>query len=178
MKITMTPIDKVLPYPGNPRVISEPAISKVAASLKEYGFRQPIVVDEAGVIIVGHTRLAGAQRLGLKMVPVHVAEGLTKHQITAYRIADNRTGEEAAWDYDLLANELGSVDASMEQLQSLTGFDAGELKRIIDAPSDDAGPDDFSSFGEDTATSHQCPKCGYEWNGSSKGDVSPVDDVT
>ena len=78
----------------------------MAASLKEFGFRQPIVVDGDGVIIAGHTRLLGAKRLGLKEVPVHVASGLTPEQVKAYRIADNRSAQETTWDLELLPLEL------------------------------------------------------------------------
>ena len=73
----------------------------VAASIREFGFRQPIVVDEKGVIVVGHTRYKAAITLGLEKVPVHVARGLTPEQIKAYRIADNKTADLAAWDLDL-----------------------------------------------------------------------------
>ena len=88
MQIELRPIDQVKPYPGNPRQNDE-AVDAVAASLKEFGFRQPIVVDADGVIIVGHTRYKAAQKLGLKQVPVHVATDLTPAQVKAYRIADN-----------------------------------------------------------------------------------------
>ena len=108
MKVELTEIGRVIPYARNPRK-NEAAIAKVAASIKEYGFRQPIVVDEEMVIIAGHTRLQAAQTLGLKKVPVHVATGLTQAQIKAYRLADNRTHEDAEWDEDLLAIELGEL---------------------------------------------------------------------
>ena len=92
MKISTIKIDDIVPYARNPRK-NKNAISKVMASLKEFGFRQPIVVDSDLVVIVGHTRLEAARQLGLKEVPVHIAEGLTKAQIKAYRIADNRTNQ-------------------------------------------------------------------------------------
>jgi hypothetical protein len=97
MKVELIEIGRVIPYARNPRR-NENAITKVAASIKEYGFRQPIVVDEEMVIIAGHTRLQAAQSLGLKKVPVHIADGLTLAQIKAYRLADNRTHEDAEWD--------------------------------------------------------------------------------
>jgi ParB/RepB/Spo0J family partition protein len=102
MKVELIEIGRVIPYARNPRR-NENAITKVAASIKEYGFRQPIVVDEEMVIIAGHTRLQAAQSLGLKKVPVHVADGLTQAQIKANRLADNRTHEDAEWDEELLA---------------------------------------------------------------------------
>lgn len=106
LKVETWSTDKVKPYKNNPRQIPQSAVDKVAASLKEFGWRQPIVVDKQGVIVVGHTRWMGAQALGMESVPVHVAKNLTAKQIKAYRIADNRVGEDSAWDTDLLKIEL------------------------------------------------------------------------
>ncbi len=128
MKVELIDIGRVVPYVRNPRR-NENAITKVAASIKEYGFRQPIVVDEELVIIAGHTRLQAAQSLGLKKVPVHIATGLTQAQIKAYRLADNRTHEDAEWDEELLAIELGELDELGFDLD-LTGFEAIELERV------------------------------------------------
>lgn len=129
MKVELVDIDRVLPYARNPRK-NEAAIAKVAASIKEYGFRQPIVVDEDMVIIAGHTRLQASQQLGLKKVPVHIATGLTPAQIKAYRLADNRTGEDAKWDEDLLAIELGELAEEGFDLD-LTGFEGVELEQLL-----------------------------------------------
>lgn len=129
--VTMWPIERVIPYARNPRK-NDHAVAKVAASLKEFGWRQPIVVDADGVIVVGHTRLKAAQSLGMAEVPVHIAHGLTAAQIKAYRIADNRTGEEASWDRDLLSLEI--ADLQMTELDlSLTGLDLPEITSL--APS-------------------------------------------
>ena len=87
-------------------------MGKVAASIKEFGFKQPIVVDAEGVIIAGHTRLLAAERLGLAEVPVLVADDLTPAQVKAYRLADNRTGQEATWDMELLGIELEDLAGS------------------------------------------------------------------
>ena len=94
MRIEQRPLDAVTPYAGNPRRISAAAVAAVAESIRRYGFRQPIVVDAEGMVIVGHTRLQAAQKLGLDSVPVHVAD-LTPAQAAAYRLGDNRTGEVA-----------------------------------------------------------------------------------
>lgn len=117
-------------------------MAKVAASLAEFGWRQPIVVDTANVVVVGHTRLMAAQQLGMTEVPVHVAEGLTANQIKAYRLADNRVHEEAEWDDELLALELGDLrDAGLDL--ALTGFDDDELARLtIDQTEGLTDPDD------------------------------------
>jgi ParB-like chromosome segregation protein Spo0J len=99
MEITLRPLSDIRPYFNNPR-INDPAVRAVAASIREFGFRQPIVVDVVGVIIVGHTRYLAAIELGLEKVPVHVASDLTPTQIRAYRIADNQTATLSRWDDD------------------------------------------------------------------------------
>jgi ParB-like chromosome segregation protein Spo0J len=129
MKIDQWPLSKVKPYPNNPR-INDGAVDAVAASLREFGFRQPIVVDAEGVIICGHTRWKAAHRLGLEKVPVHVAKDLTPEQIKAYRIADNQTASLAEWDYDLLPIELGELQAANYDL-GLLGFDQDELAKLL-----------------------------------------------
>jgi DNA modification methylase len=130
MKIELRKLSEIKPYPGNPRV-NDDAVAAVAASIREFGFRQPIVVDAEGVIIVGHTRYKAAQKLGLEKVPVHVATDLTPEQIKAYRIADNKTNELSAWNYDLLPIELGELQACNYDL-GLLGFDQDELARLLD----------------------------------------------
>src|SRR5215467_1715705 len=102
-------IEKVIPYARNSRKIPERAIDKVAASIKEFGWRQAIVVDKDGVIICGHTRLLAAKKLGWGQVAVHVADNLTPAQVKAYRLMDNRSHEEADWDLDLLGPELAEL---------------------------------------------------------------------
>ncbi|MEX0718071.1 MAG: DNA methyltransferase [Planctomycetaceae bacterium] len=130
MKIEQWKIADVKPYPGNPR-INDAAVDSVARSIEEFGFRQPIVVDEAGVIIVGHTRYKAAQKLGLDKVPVHVAKGLTPAQVKAYRLADNRTAEIAEWNYELLPIELADLKELDFDLD-LLGFSADDLAKIFD----------------------------------------------
>jgi len=130
MRIAQMPIGDLIPYARNARIISPDAVNKVAASLKEYGWRQPIVVDEQHVIIVGHTRLQAAHKLGLDTVPVHIAEGMSNAQVKAYRLADNRTGEQTEWDKDLLAIELGEFDMSMPEVAALTAFDVDEIEEL------------------------------------------------
>ena len=125
MKIEQRAVTKIYPYENNPRLNDE-AVDRVAASLREFGFRQPIVVDEHGVIIAGHTRWKAAQQLGIENVPVHVATGLTDAQIRAYRIADNQTATLADWDPDLLPVELAGLEA-MDFDLDLLGFTTDEL---------------------------------------------------
>lgn len=129
MKIQMWSVDRVVPYKRNPRRNDE-AVAKVATSIKEFGFKQPIVVDKDSVIIVGHTRLLAALRLGMKEVPVLVAVDLTPAQVKAYRLADNRVHEEAEWDEELLALELGDLSKLGFNLDA-TGFDADEINELL-----------------------------------------------
>ena len=125
MKVINTKIEKLIPYARNPRN-NQGAVDKVASSIKEFGFRQPIVVDPEYVVVAGHTRLLASQKLGLSEVPVHVAENLTEQQIKAFRLADNRTAEESEWDLELLKLELEEISHP-----STTGFDELELAEIL-----------------------------------------------
>jgi DNA modification methylase len=130
MEVKLVSIDDVRPYEKNPR-INDAAVDAVAASLREFGFRQPIVVDEAGVIIVGHTRWKAAKKLGLAKVPVHVATDLPPEKVKAYRIADNQTSTLAEWNLELLPIELKDLQAADFDL-SLLGFDADQLAKLLD----------------------------------------------
>src|SRR5258708_33457379 len=98
MQIEHRPLASIRPYENNPR-LNDDAVEAVARSIREFGFRQPIVVDEAGVIVVGHTRYKAAVKLSLDYVPVHVATDLSPEQVRAYRIADNKTADLAEGDY-------------------------------------------------------------------------------
>src|SRR6266849_10093532 len=130
MEITLTAIERITPYARNARKIPQQAIDKVAASIQEFGWRQPIVVDGQGVIICGHTRLLAAQKLGLDQAPVHVADNLTPAQVRAYRLLDNRSHEETDWDFDLLGLEMVELKDLAIDL-SLTGFDAREIDALL-----------------------------------------------
>jgi len=123
-------LEAIKPYEGNPR-INEAAVDAVAASMREFGVRQPVVVDENGVIICGHTRYKAAQKLGLAKVPVHVAKDLSEAKIRAYRIADNQTASIAEWDYELLPVELGRLRDMQFDLE-LLGFDSDVLAGLLD----------------------------------------------
>ena len=105
MNIVYKRVDEIIPYEKNPR-INDAAVDAVAQSIKEFGFRVPIVLDKNNVIITGHTRLRSAKSIGLTEVPCIIADNLTPEQVQAYRIADNKTGEIAEWNYDLLPIEL------------------------------------------------------------------------
>ena len=131
MKVKNTKIETILPYESNPRDNSA-AVAKVAESLNEYGWQQPIVVDENSVILAGHTRHLAAMSLGMKEVPVVTAEGLTEAQKKAYRIIDNKTSELAEWDKELLKSEFAALQELDFDLQ-LTGFDLEEITKLLKA---------------------------------------------
>ncbi len=120
MEVLQRPIREITPYENNPRN-NDSAVDAVAASIREFGWQQPIVVDKDGVIIAGHTRYKAAKKLHLKEVPVVVADNLTEEQIKAYRLADNKSGELAEWDFAALEEELAAIS---EIDMSAFGFDS------------------------------------------------------
>jgi DNA modification methylase len=130
MKIEIVDINTIKPYENNPRKLKDSAIEKVAKSIKEFGFRQPIVVDKEKIIVVGHTRYRASKKLGLTNVPITIADNLTPEQINAYRIADNRTNEEAEWDIELLKSELKDLQLKDFDLD-LTAFDEDQLNNFL-----------------------------------------------
>lgn len=150
-KVTYMDVDSLIPYANNPR-LNDNAVDAVAASIKEFGFKVPIVVDGDNVIINGHTRLKAAHKLGLRQVPVIVADDLTPAQVKAFRLADNKTSELAGWDMDKLDIELAEIqDLDMNDF----GFDE------IEASVDDFGTDfelpdgDRSEIGQMSFTLHE-----------------------
>jgi DNA modification methylase len=136
MQIELWPIDRPKDYPKNARKWSAQAVKKVASSIHAYGWRQPVVVDADGVIVIGHLRRAAGKFLGLTEVPVHVARDLTPAQIRGLRLADNRTNQEASWDETLLALELAELN-DLDFDLGLTGFDVHELDSLLRDPLDE-----------------------------------------
>lgn len=155
-KITLMALADITPYENNPRN-NEEAVEKVANSIKEFGFNQPIVVDKDNVIIVGHTRYLAAHELGLTEAPVIVAGNLSDEQARAYRLADNKTGELAGWDFEKLALEL-------EQIESLDmgefGFESHDLGGEIGDFFENAPASNGNEHKPKTVT---CPHCGEEF---------------
>lgn len=129
MQIKMLNIADIKPYDRNPRN-NAAAVDAVAKSIKEFGFRNPIILDKDNVIVAGHTRLLGAKALGMTEVPCVIAEDLTPEQVQAFRIADNKTAEIAEWDYDLLPIELHDLENSGFDM-SLLGFETDELEKLL-----------------------------------------------
>jgi DNA modification methylase len=128
MKIKNTDINDIKPYDKNPRNNAN-SIDKVADSIAEFGFRQPIVVDEDMIVLAGHTRLLASKQLGLKKVPVHIAEGLTNAQKKAYRIMDNKSSEDSEWDKDLLNLEIKDLIEDNYDL-NMTGFTPEQIDAL------------------------------------------------
>lgn len=140
MRIETVPLSSITPYARNPRK-NAAAVATVKASLKEFGWQQPIVTDPEGVIIAGHTRYLAALELGMTEAPVQYASGLTPAQVKAYRIMDNKSHERAEWDTELLALEIADLKEEGFDLD-LTGFDAEELAGIaLDAGDGEPGTD-------------------------------------
>src|SRR5262249_49882521 len=178
MKVEMRAIGSIRPYDNNPR-LNDAAVDAVAASIKEFGFRQPCVVDEDGVIIVGHTRYKAALKLGMTEGPVHVALGLPPGpaQARAYRIADNQTATIATWDEDRLPLELAALQEMGFDLD-LTGFSADELTRLLDSDAN-AGQADPDAVPEppDEATTQPGDLWLLGKHRSLCGDSSKAEDV-
>ena len=136
-------INKLIPYINNPRNNVE-AVDKVASSIREFGFKNPIFVDKNNVVVNGHTRLLASKKLGLKEVPCIVIDDLTDTQIKAFRIADNKTSEYATWDEELLKIELEQLEEMNFDLE-YTGFDMDDIEQMLNLGFDYSEDE----FGED-----------------------------
>ena len=160
------PIDKLIEYARNPRK-NDHAVDRVAAAIREFGFRVPVVAKSDGTVVDGHLRLKAAKKLGLTEVPVVLADDMTDLQIKAFRLSVNKMAELAEWDDELLAIELHELNAADFDM-ALIGFDAGELSSAMnldslieqDAPessSKEIDPDDYKM-------GCMCPRCGFEFD--------------
>jgi ParB-like chromosome segregation protein Spo0J len=156
-------VSELIPYARNSRTHSEAQVSKIASSIKEFGFLNPVITDGQKGIVAGHGRLMAAQKIGMDEVPTIDASHLTEAQRRAYVIADNRLALDAGWDDDLLKIELQDLDRESFDL-TLTGFELGELSNMFLENNPAEAPDDFSEVDE-TDMSHICPKCGFEFDG-------------
>lgn len=151
MNIVWMNIDNVFPYEKNPR-INDDAVEFVKNSIKEFGWKQPIVVDDKNIIIAGHTRLKAAKELGIKEVPVLVASDLTEEQVRAYRLADNKTAEMAGWNFNLLEGELTGLDIDMSDFGFHIDDEIDLENAFADAPEKEKKPHTVV-----------CPHCGKEF---------------
>jgi ParB family transcriptional regulator, chromosome partitioning protein len=154
MQIINKSIKELTPYEKNPRKNQE-AVKYVANSIKEFGFKVPIVIDAEGVIVAGHTRVLAAKQLGLKEVPCIVADDLSEEQVKAYRLADNKTAEIAEWDIELLNTELLDLEANFDMADF--GFEIFPPAGVIPESNKELDEDEMAN------TSHECPKCGFKW---------------
>jgi ParB/RepB/Spo0J family partition protein len=164
MEVIIRPVDNLVMYENNPRD-NDGAVDAVANSIKEFGFKVPILIDKNNVIIAGHTRLKAAIQLGMRDVPCILCDDLTPEQVRAFRIADNKVAEIADWDWPKLAQELDELLKEDVDL-SITGFSDDEIERLT-KNLDDIDISDFFSENESEAKSKepqriQCPHCG-EW---------------
>jgi DNA modification methylase len=140
-KVDFMDITAVIPYEENPRQIGPDAVSKVAKSIKKYGFVSPIIVNDENVVLAGHTRLQAAISLGLEQVPVHTKSGLSEAAQRAYRLADNRVAEESQWDFPMLTEELEFLKGDDFDL-TFTGFDPDELDKFLGVEVEDGLTED------------------------------------
>ena len=136
-------IQRSPPYPGNSH-INDAAVKAVANSLREFGFRQPIVADADGVNIVGHTRLKAAQKLGLTHLSVHVATDLCVEQVRTYRLTDNQSATLSSWEFELIPIEITALKNANYDLDCL-GFDSDEMTRILNPEAADELTEDASA---------------------------------
>lgn len=130
LKIVYLPVEKIKPYKDNPRDNSK-AIKKVAASIQENGFRQPLVLDKNSVIITGHTRFEAAKTLGMEKLPCIIADDMSKEKVKAYRIADNKVAEYSTWNDSLLASEMEALKELGYDLED-TGFSEIEIMELTE----------------------------------------------
>lgn len=138
-KLVQLPLACLKPHPDNPRTHSKEQVRKIASSIRRFGFRNPILIDEDNNVVAGHGRLLAAAELGMEDVPTLLLSGMTEAERRAYLIADNRLAECAGWDDAKLASELAAIATLDGELDlALTGFDGGELEKLLEAVA--AGP--------------------------------------
>lgn len=155
-------LDAVVPYWRNPRRINDEAVNALVASITEYGYSQPIVVDETNVIIIGHTRYTALRRMGVQQAPVVVATGLTAGQVKELRVLDNKAAEYSSWDFEVLSEELqglnmGLMRAFFPEVGSIQDRGTDEVSESDDLP-------DTSAWDEvDRLAEFICPSCFHSW---------------
>ena len=189
LQIESIPVDQLIPYAGNARKHDDKNVSDIAGSIAEYGFNDPIAINEKdNVIIEGHGRLLAAKKLGMKEVPVIKLGHMTEAQLKAYTLVHNRMAEKSEWDVDMLQMELeklGEMDTSLDDM----GFNTDELTSLgvqIDSVPEYHSNEDPQEWSEKSDSSndekeinntskeldldsfdnfdHTCPKCGFEWD--------------
>ena len=152
MKIEYVPIRDLQEYAGNPRK-NDKAVEAVADSIREFGFKVPVVVDKSNVVIAGHTRIRAARQIGMDKIPVIKAEDLTEEQAKAFRLADNKVAEFSNWDFDRLEAELDGLDDEWINKHFIKANENESKAREIDV----------EEFGEE-GFKYECPCCGFRFN--------------
>lgn len=164
LQVQYIEISKIIPYARNSRTHTDEQIAQVAASIREFGFTNPILVADDHTVVAGHGRLLAAQRLNLSTVPVIALSDMDEAQRRAYCIADNKLAENAGWDDELLAVEFSSLDDLHFDL-ALTGFSLEEINALRQVPDFDAGnEDDQGQLDELAPKIVTCPHCGKEFD--------------
>ena len=169
----MWSLERLRPYERNARTHSPEQVAQIVASIQEFGFTNPLLVDGSDGILAGHGRLAAAKDMGLTEVPVIVLDHLSAEQRRAYILADNQLALNAGWDVELLQTEVVALHLADFDL-SLLGFDDDRIATLLDPEGIDreeegeGSPEEFKEVDEDIETDHRCPSCGYEWSGKTK----------
>lgn len=162
-------VDRLVPYARNARTHSDEQVDQIPASIREWGWTVPLLVDESGTLIAGHGRLLAAQKLGLEQAPVMVAEGWSESSKRAYRLADNKLAQNAGWDTDMLTAELADLQSEGFEI-GLVGWSGPELEAL------GLGDPDFGSGSEDEQGGLDsldpkwiaCPHCGKEFDANAQ----------
>ena len=162
-KLEWRNIGEIIPYARNSRTHSEEQVAQIAASIKEFGWTNPILIDEENGIIAGHGRLAAARKLGHTQIPVIELTGLSEAQKRAYVIADNKLALNAGWDTEMLVNELRDLEG-MDIDLSLTGFTIDEINALQPVDFDPATEEEQGKLDQLDPKWIACPHCGKEFD--------------
>ena len=155
MQVVMRKIRDLKPYKNNAKKHPKEQVNRIAESIKEFGFTQPVLIDKNNEVVVGHGRILGAKQAGLKEVPTVMLEDLTEEQIKAYRLIDNKLNE-SDWDYVMLDQEVEQLLQSNIDM-SLFGFE------MLEPPKRKKVEFEVFEGSKSIETKHKCPRCGYEW---------------
>lgn len=163
VKIEQRSVSELIPYAANSRTHSDAQVAQIAASIKEFGWTNPILIDGENTVIAGHGRLLAARKLGMDEVPAIVLDHLSKPQQRALVIADNQIALNAGWDMDMLKAEIEDLNLTFDL--DILGFDDGELQRILNEPDFEAGTeDDQGKLDKLDPKMVICPKCQHEFD--------------
>ncbi len=168
-KIEKRKISELIPYARNARTHSDEQVAQIAASIKEWGWTTPVLIDEDGEIIAGHGRVLAARKLGIDKIPTMTATGWTKAQKQAYVLADNQLPQNAGWDMDLLAVEMKDLDSEGFDL-SLIGFGDEQMAQMFLQPNFEPGSEgDQGQLDQLDPKMVLCPNCGEDFDSREHG---------